>query len=85
MALPSGSGAIGPVTPQHMIGVQCPELQNSTQANAAASWRYINFKEKVENGSKYSLRYKAQNLKLCVPKHFQKLFCYCMCLVNQSV
>ncbi|EJW83774.1 hypothetical protein WUBG_05317 [Wuchereria bancrofti] len=40
MALSSGSGTIGPVTPQQMIGVQCSELQNTSQANAAASWRY---------------------------------------------
>ncbi|KAM3725189.1 Histone acetyltransferase KAT6B [Dirofilaria immitis] len=40
MGLSSGSGTLGPVTPQHMIGVQCPELQNTSQANAAASWRY---------------------------------------------
>ncbi|VDN38690.1 unnamed protein product [Gongylonema pulchrum] len=39
MGLPSGGGTI---TPQQMIGVQCPELQSSTQANAAASWRYTN-------------------------------------------
>ncbi|OZC10549.1 MOZ/SAS family protein [Onchocerca flexuosa] len=40
MGLSSGSGTLGPVTPQQMIGVQCPELQNTSQANAAASWRY---------------------------------------------
>uniref|UniRef100_A0A915PPA8 histone acetyltransferase n=1 Tax=Setaria digitata TaxID=48799 RepID=A0A915PPA8_9BILA len=40
MGLTGGGGTIGPVTPQHMIGVQCPDLQNTTQANAAASWRY---------------------------------------------
>ncbi|VIO87826.1 MOZ/SAS family protein [Brugia malayi] len=40
MALSSGSGTIGPVTPQQMIGVQCSELQNTSQANTAASWRY---------------------------------------------
>ncbi|VDK84519.1 unnamed protein product [Litomosoides sigmodontis] len=40
MGLSSGSGTIGPVTPQQMIGVQCPELQNSSQTSAAASWRY---------------------------------------------
>lgn len=39
MGLSSSSGVIGPVTPQQMIGVQCPELQNTSQANAAASWR----------------------------------------------
>ncbi|CAG9532301.1 unnamed protein product [Cercopithifilaria johnstoni] len=40
MGLSSGSGTIGPATPQQMIGVQCPELPNTGQANAAASWRY---------------------------------------------
>ncbi|EFO21568.1 hypothetical protein LOAG_06919 [Loa loa] len=40
VGLSSGSGTIGPVTPQQMISVQCPELQSNGQANAAASWRY---------------------------------------------
>ncbi|VDM95340.1 unnamed protein product [Thelazia callipaeda] len=38
--LSNSAGAIGPVTPHQMIGVQCSELQSSAQAGAAASWRY---------------------------------------------